>query len=363
MSSLCLIGAFPPPVHGMAMVNAALRDCLVERGTAPVVLNTAAHSLDRALLQRVRRVGRVGAALFDYGREVLRGGGNTVYLSLSAGWGQLYEAAFVVLARLAGAQVYLHHHSFKYVERTTTSARLLFTIAGRSAVHVVLCDEMGHLLRDRYESIRATRVVGNAAFFGVPAPRHRSRLRSVGFLGNISLAKGIIDVLDVGRALASHGINTRIAGPYEDLGVRSEVEKATSQQPHIQYVGATYADAKEAFWESIDVLLFPSYLTEASPLVVLEALARGIPVIARSRGCLASMVSQQAGLLVGREHEYARVATQRVLLWSRDADVYAAASRAAAEESVRMTAAAREALEALLGDLMAATAAHARCVV
>jgi len=61
-----------------------------------------------------------------------------VYCSVSGGYAILGEILFALIACRQGAQLVLHHHSFRYLDRPFLPMQLLAQAAGSSAVHVVL---------------------------------------------------------------------------------------------------------------------------------------------------------------------------------------------------------------------------------
>ncbi|MGY3412382.1 glycosyltransferase involved in cell wall biosynthesis [Bradyrhizobium sp. GM5.1] len=68
------------------------------------------------------------------------------------------------------------------------------------------------------------------------------------------------------------------------------------------------------FYRSIDVFAFPTtYINEAQPTVVYEALTAGIPVIAYGRGCILSQV-RGSGLVIPPTDAFVTPA----LAWLRD---------------------------------------------
>jgi len=187
-----MVGVFPPPVHGMAMVNAAMCEHLRSRGAMPLVFDLAPASLRRSWFNRLGRIRKVARALVRYLQEVLRGRGRTLYIGLSGGWGQLYEALFVAIARLGLARVFLHHHSFAYLNRRKLATRVLIRLAGPSATHVVLCETQGRRLTQCYPTASRRRIVSNAAIMDCVVEkkrRTRSLVERIGFLGNISREK------------------------------------------------------------------------------------------------------------------------------------------------------------------------------
>ena len=71
-------------------------------------------------------------------------------MSVSGGVGQVYELAFLLLARLRGMRVFLHHHSFAYLDRPGMLTRALVRAAGDDAVHLTQSPEMANRLQLGY---------------------------------------------------------------------------------------------------------------------------------------------------------------------------------------------------------------------
>jgi glycosyltransferase involved in cell wall biosynthesis len=337
-SALCMVGVFPPPVHGMAVVNAEMYGHLCSRGILPLVLDLAPASLSRGWVSRLSRIRKVAKAFVRYLREPFGEHGSTLYVGLSGGWGQLYEALFVAAARVRGARIFLHHHSFAYLDRRKLPTRLLVRLAGQSATHVVICETQGRKLRQCYPTASRTRVVSNAAIMvGVEKVKHRTRMSagSIGFIGNISREKGIMEVLAVAEQLERQGagFDVCIAGPFENITVQNAVLDAAGRLHTLKYLGPRYGSEKESFWDLIDVLLFPSqYSNETAPLVVHEAMAHGVPIIAWKRGCLSDMVTADSGVLVPPDQDFVAAAVDRLIEWQRHPALFAAMSSSATRE-------------------------------
>jgi glycosyltransferase involved in cell wall biosynthesis len=74
---------------------------------------------------------------------------------------------------------------------------------------------------------------------------------------------------------------------------------AAGQDPRIHFHGFVTGPEKDRLLRSADVLLFPSLCWEVVGLVMLEAFAHGIPVIASRRGGIPEFVDEgQTGVLV-----------------------------------------------------------------
>ena len=90
-----LIGVQPPPTHGMAAINAAVRSELQRAGRPPEVIDLAAPSLSRSIRARLARFPKFWRGMSLLYRSAKPG--DTIYMSLSGGRGQFYELAFLIL--------------------------------------------------------------------------------------------------------------------------------------------------------------------------------------------------------------------------------------------------------------------------
>lgn len=331
-----MVGAFPPPVHGMAAVNAAMLNLLEEEGESPLVINLAASSLDRSLLARLERMPRILRGLWQLTFQPGLNG-STLYMSLSGGWGQVYELAFLVIARLRRMRVFLHHHSFAYLDHPSHVTRFLALMAGSQAIHITLSPGMAERLRSVYAGIRNVVSISNATFLlndsSKVAPL-RAHLRVLGFLGNIAEEKGIYEFLDVCAATQRQGIKikAKLAGPFQDSETERAIRHRLDDLPMVEYLGPVYSADKEAFLKSIDLLVFPTrYTNEAEPLVVHEAMMHGVPVIAYGRGAIREIVGKDVGLVIEPTTPFVPAAITQIKDWIDHPESFTQCSHSALE--------------------------------
>jgi len=160
-AQIFLVGPFPPPVHGMALVNAMIRDHIIRIGVNPIILNTSPKTLDRRLSIRLMRLSKVLLGLVRILFCIRNSKFPIIYISVSGGYGQLYDILFIMLGRLSRSKIYLHHHSYAYLTRLKRIAQLLTLIAGKNAFHITLCNEMSEQLKCRYNHAERIIVLSN----------------------------------------------------------------------------------------------------------------------------------------------------------------------------------------------------------
>lgn len=353
--SVTMVGAFPPPIHGLSTTNMSVRGDLAERGFSVAVIDIAADGLGRSLYSRIGRLPRVIAGwvkvLTHSGKR-----GNALYISVSGGWGQLYEIVFVTLARSIGMRVVLHHHSFAYLNRRSICTVVLCVAAGSRALHVCLSPNMSSMLRQRYKVSRAISV-SNAGFVErcPQVARSRYQLVTIGFIGNISFEKGINDFLEVMKGAEELGICVEgvIAGPFQDADVEAAVLGRLKLLKNVKYIGPKYGAGKAEFFNSIDLLVFPTrYQNEAEPFVIHEALAHGVPVIAYGRGCIPELCRAELGAIsVAIDKSFADTALQYVRRWVSDPGSFRIISETAAVTSIQRFAQSRSNWEKVVAEL------------
>jgi glycosyltransferase involved in cell wall biosynthesis len=287
-----------------------------------------------------------------------RPGRKVLYISTAGGYGQLFELPFLAIARLLRAHIWYHHHSFQYLEKQQLLTRCSFHIAGSNAHHITLCSTMRERLSQRYGVRRKqSRVLSNSGLINLPTPRPaiiRTRLRTLGFLSNVSFEKGIREFVELCEALQRRNIDfqARVAGPCNSPKVKQFLRDATHRLAQLEYIGPCYDENKTEFFDSIDVFVFPSqYRNEAEPLVIHEANSRGVHVIASSRGCIRELLRSGGGEIISKS-PFAKQAQQRIEYLQHHPAEVESNSIAAINAMQRRGRTSRDSLRMLLGELL-----------
>lgn len=333
---LIVWGPFPPPVHGLAVVTEALANRLASHARV-TRFNVSARPISRfAAINISYRAVRLLVLMGRFGLHVFKSRPRVVFVELSAGYVQLADALCALLARMAGARVMIHHHSFAYLGHATTQ---WFNIAAfrilRGCEHIALCPQMQRLLRDHHGVERSQTLILSNAVFVPPVERSFGQpgggaLR-LGFFSNITAEKGIFVLLELLLALEEDGLPVEgvIAGPV-DPAIAAAFAARLRKVKSARHVGVVSKASKAAFLAGIDVLVFPSrHIHEAEPLVMIEALSYGVPVLATSRGCIPSAWGGQTGVSVLNDEIFAEQAGRRVRSLIQDPRALAAARESA----------------------------------
>lgn len=315
------VGPLPPPLHGFSSINASMLAQL-SLLTDVKVFNRAPR-LYSGYTRRLTKGLSTFILLASFGYNLLKRKPISIYMGLSGGAGQLVDLAFLIISKLTATPVFIHHHSFAYLNKKGRIAKLFFYFS-RNTYHIVLCERMGEKLAENYH-IPAGFIanLSNAAFSDDVLARQAEyvmRPIQIGFLSNITEAKGIFDYFDVLEFLHKSGLQVqgRIAGPVDD-SIRNKFNQRLAQSEFICHLGAVYEQDKDRFYDSIDVLLFPTrYANEAEPVTIIESFRAGVPVIAASRGCIDALVEHGGGTIVPSGSDFLSVAVKEINRLSDD---------------------------------------------
>lgn len=300
------IGQLPPPMSGFAYITDQMIAAL--RAThAVVVCNIAAPVAATGARKHLFRLARTVAACLTLLFSA-RGAGRVCYIACEGGLGLVYTLLVITTARVAGYKIFLHHHSFAYIDRPRSLMRAVLRLGG-DTTHIFLCA----IMRDRFETayrriVRST-VLSNAAFVPTdtpPEPRPDATL-VLGHLSNLTREKGLYLFLDLLRQSIGAKLDVRgvLAGPAALAEDRAAIAAAVVEfSGLLDYRGPVYGADKARFYRDIDVFVFPTqYANEAQPTVIFEAQAAGCWVVAYDRGCIAPQVEAN-GIVVAPDADF-----------------------------------------------------------
>lgn len=334
MTHLVFVAPFPPPIFGAARSSENVFTFLLQRASRHTiaVANMSGGTLNaRSPIYHLRRMFGFFTALtlLIQGRFHRQ---RACYICAAAGYGMLYDLATVSIARLLGTNLFLHHRSFRYIDRKSQLMALSSWLGGSRLTHIFLCETMAAGFRRQYPNATRSLIVSNA-FYNPPASMSTRRepgmpLR-LGLLSNLCHEKGLDDFLALLDEAVAEDISLQgiLAGAPFNPAAQQAIENALARLGgRIEWRGAiTDENAKDSFFDEIDVFVFPTrYENEAQPIVVFEALSRGLPTIAFGRGCIPSDLGSANGMVIGTDDDFTtnalsllRDLTEKPELWRR----------------------------------------------
>ena len=284
----------PPPVHGPAQVGLFLRESpLVNESFETRYINLSASStleqVGHFSAGKIRTIFRLAG---EVRRAVREWKPDLVYMTPSVTMPGLLKDVFVARA-VRGKKRVLHLHNKGVAERQGRFfLNILYRMLFRDA-RVILLSRL--LYPDIRKYVPEDRVSYCPNGVSVPSvDRVSGAVPRLLFLSNIIRSKGVSVLIEACRLLKERGIDFRcslvgaLSADYPGDSLSDEIREK-GLEGRVIYEGPRYGDGK---WEAMaraDVFVHPT-LNDSFPLVVLEAMGTGLPVVTTDEGAIPEMV-------------------------------------------------------------------------
>jgi glycosyltransferase involved in cell wall biosynthesis len=321
---LCLMH-LPPPIHGVTIVNQSVASSrhLRDQFDVEVValrFTDSISDISRFSVKKLTRALRTGLELT---RRLVHKRPAAVYFTLSLHGGAFVrDCLYVAIVKGFGVQLVYHlHGQLEPKEIQPRWQRILLGWAFRGAWVIHLSPLLAEQARDLVPPARALHVPNGIADVGTSRVVARSGPPRILYLANMIEEKGPLILLRALAVLRDQGVPfcaTFAGAPAKD-GCLDRFNKELNRsglQDVVSYVGPAYDDDKFALFASHDVFACPTY-RDAFPLVVLEAMQHGLPIVATVEGAIPEMIDDgKSGFLVPKRDIAAFASSLRLLLGS-----------------------------------------------
>lgn len=331
-AQILVVGQLPPPVHGSNIMTERFVTALRDVGYKPLLLQkTFSKREEEVNIFSYRKVIKAPLIILRLIRKIVSHNPRLCVFFLSLGpMSFLFDAVLLMLIRLFGIPHILYIHGVGVRRLDTDSGFLCRWIFRATVPYSAGALVLGERLKDDvlpYISSDRIFVLHNA----IPDKEDISPNRDqhagtvkVLFFSNLRPQKGVMEFLRMVKVVAAQceTVEFLIAGPCRSRKMEEEINsfiidgKLTGR---VRMLGALYDKEKEKVFERSHIFVFPSH-SEAFPLVVLEAMQWGLPVVASDVGCVPEMVCDgETGYLI----HYTDIANmaERVLLLVRNASL------------------------------------------
>ncbi|RMG26304.1 MAG: glycosyltransferase family 1 protein [Armatimonadetes bacterium] len=241
------------------------------------------------------------------------------------------DALFSATAARYGAKIVMHNHSGHFAERWEKAGKLWrgFVRKHLSRASAMVC--LTPFWKEFFDGLHIgflTEVIYNPVNPELVSlleriPRERDDEVRVLYVGAICEPKGVPELIRVADRIADKFPNvsfTLVGGPqypghYERI---MAVHEALSNRERIRFVGPQFGEDLARAYRSADLFVLPSH-HEGLPMVILEAMAAGLPVVATRVGGIPDVIREgQNGHLVEPRDEGALESALEKLIQSAD---------------------------------------------
>ena len=325
----CTDGIFPHMVGGMQRHSRLLVEALAKTGEVELtvlhphmgvqVFEGMAHITEIALppLPGKRYYLR---ELHAYSKQVLsiarQYPDHLIYSQGLSVWAGLDELAPRLIVNPHGLEPYQTLDTTTWLK--TLPFRLVFNRIFRKAAHTIsLGGHLSDILQQRMGSKKNRLVVlPNATNpVSLPSDHHKQRGAKLRFLfaGRFAANKGIDTLLSAAQILHQRGFGPRFQLALVGKGPLFESMYAQYDLPGVHFLGFVPDEGLDALYLDAHVFVLPT-LFEGMPTVVLEAMARAMPILVTDVGATLELVDPSNGIILPkRDPEALATAMQQMI--------------------------------------------------
>ena len=310
--SILLLGQTPPPWHGQAVATQILFDYDWPDFEVHRLRMEFSEEMQEVGRFQWKKIGHLFKLILNARRVLKRNSGCILfYPPASAKWIPfLRDFVFLSSVRyLAGSTIFIYHASGLPVFVGDSALRRLLGSLIYRAADVSL--EVAQEALPPHEVFAAKSWQWCPCGIEVPELARAGRLASqpltVLFVGSLQEGKGVLEILRTASLLKQQGrerdFRFRLVGKWFSKEFENEVYQLRSNaglEAMVEFAGQLIAEEKWRAYAEADVFLFPThYSSEATPIVLMEALGAGLPVISTHWAGIPAMLDgcQTANLL------------------------------------------------------------------
>lgn len=308
--NICVFASIPPPMVGSSQCVQYLLECDLD----PDIL---IHHIDTSLNVRVDTLGVFSLKkifqsiklFFNLATCITKN--NCVYTVITPAFKRIpfiRDSIAIFTAVFFGSKVilWIHANNFKdFYDDASFFYKIFIKIVLNRADFIV---SIGNAIENSFNSvdIKAKKVIIPNA---IPHIYNNSEVNKAGdsirvlWLSNMLKEKGWEWLLKSASDLVNlYNVEFIFAGaPSNDspIGYIETAFKKHSSHGRIKYLGPIYGAEKENLFSSADIFCLPTcYSVEAFPLVLLEAMRAGLPVISTAIGAIPEVIINNAGGII-----------------------------------------------------------------
>lgn len=337
-----VVGQVPPPVHGQAVIISEIVAASYSRISVRHVPMKFSRNIEEVGTASARKVPQLLLTILHILWCRIRYSADVLYYP-PAGPDivpVIRDITILVATRWAFPRTVFHFHAGglgEMKDRLPRPLRWLFVLAYNNADLTIrpsrFSPDDGRIIQSKRDEILPLAIPDSKA-------TDYSRLAErpvpprILFAGTLRESKGILVLLDALGVLRARGVDFRcdVLGAYDSTDISAEVGRCIRQlelEDRVSFLGVRSGQGFRQPFSQAKVFCFPTfYESENFPLVLLEAMSAGLPIVAtRWRGVPSIVRDGQTGLLVPI-HDAVAVADALQLILS-DADLAGGMSRAA----------------------------------
>lgn len=313
---ICLLH-LPPPIHGSSMVGKWIRESKIINSTFHckyVNLLASKNVSDSGHVSLYKLVGFVKTCfqllgILLYNRPALS------YLALSTTGLAFYKDVLIIfLLKLFRIKriFHLHNKGIKIASKVRIN-KILYQYIFKNSIVIILSESLYKDIED-YVPYKNVRICPNGIAekpASIVSQNINKTIVQILFLSNLIKSKGVFILLEALAILKKRMIKFKavFVGSEADISTSNFNEEINRLNllSEVSYLGKKFGQDKEVILQQSNILAFPTfYSKECLPLVLLEAMQYGLPIISCPEGGIPDVVKDGVnGYLVAQKDSVA----------------------------------------------------------
>jgi glycosyltransferase involved in cell wall biosynthesis len=304
---ILIVGQLPPPYHGSNVMTKIFYSSLSRLGyTVSIAEKTFSKKMDEVGKYSVKKIFRAQAALLRIVRNFVTARADLCFYFISLKPPSFYvDVFFLFLLHLIGTRtvLYVHAKGFrKFSKQSPLMRRLLRSPLFSESTGALILGKRVKKDIDFFISGDRIFVLPNCvpdlrsqALKPFPKIKKNDEVRIL-YLSNLVPSKGSIEFIKMARLVDDSGKRVKFilaGGALSDSYFRTIVQLISELKltDNIEMPGPVYGPEKEKLFQDSDIFVFPTYFElETFPLVNLEAMSAGLPIVSSNEGCIPEVV-------------------------------------------------------------------------
>ena len=310
---LLFILHLPPPVHGSSMVGQYIKDSEIINSTfnSKYINLTTSKKIDEIGKKPLLKVKRYIGILYSVFIALIKFKPEVVYFAITAkGIGFYKDFPIAILAKIWGKKLVLHYHNKGVINRQQSLVDHLMYRSLFKNTKVILLSEL--LYKDVSKYVKQEDIFICPNGIPVAGDLQESTLKvndipQLLFLSNLIESKGVFILLKALKILNNEGVvfNCNFVGGEGDISLKQLNQKINNLKLHecVSYLGKKFNNDKYEIFKKSNIFILPTYYhNECFPLVLLEAMQFGLPIISSNEGGIPDIVKDsETGFIVEKQ--------------------------------------------------------------
>ncbi|UZJ38146.1 glycosyltransferase family 4 protein [Prosthecochloris sp. SCSIO W1103] len=326
MKKILMVLHYPPPVHGASLVGEQIINSGYIKRCFDVdilPLSTRSDLNDGKVIGKLCKYLKLNVKLFF---KLFKKKYDVFYMTPSVSGISFYKDFFLTIyVRLFINKIVYHFHN-KGLQKNKWIPSIISRLFLKESCVILLSDKLKYDV-ERYVENECVYICPNGvdmeANIVSKSIKNVSTIKIM-LLSNMIKSKGVFDLIDACKMLNNLNVDyeCNLYGPCYDIEKTDLLRYIKTKKifGKVIYHGGVYGDAKKEAYKNNHVFVFPTY-NDCFPLVLLEAMSYGMPIISTSEGGISDIVCDSLNGFIVDKHSPLEI-TEKIKYLLENKDVY-----------------------------------------